>query len=151
MPVTYKQEPLASVIKDVIELARLDWEEINHDNEAYPFNPDWDLYEALEDRGALMIFTARDNDKLVGYFTVVKSPNPHSKGRFVVCNDVIYLHKDYRKGLVGLNLFRFVEKCLKEDGHTNLQVVFTKRYDISPLLTRMDYKMIETKFEKRLV
>lgn len=150
MPITYQQESLVTVIKDVGELARLDWEEINHDDEAYPFDPDWDLYSALEDVGALSIFTVRDGDRLVGYFSVVKSPNPHSKGKFIFCNDVIFLHKDYRKGFVGHKLFQFVEKCLKEDGCTNLQVIFTQQYNITPLLTKLGYKPIESKFEKRL-
>ena len=148
--ITYQQEALVSVIKDVTELARLDWEEINHDNEAYPFDPDWDLYALLEDNGALSIFTARDDGKLVGYFSVVKSPNPHSKGKFIFCNDAIYLHKDYRKDFVGVKLFKFVEECLKSDGSTNLQVVFTDRYDITSLLNRLGYSRIEIKFEKRL-
>ena len=148
--ITYQQEALVSVVRDVTELARLDWEEINHDNEAYPFDPDWDLYEILEDSGALSIFTARDDGKLVGYFSVVKSPSLHSKGKFISCNDVIYLHKDYRKGFVGVRLFKFVEDCLKEDGCTNLQVIFTEQYDITSLLTRLGYSHIESKFEKRL-
>lgn len=148
--ITYQQEALVSVIKDVTELARLDWEEINHDKEAYPFDPDWSLYELLEDTASLFIFTARDKGKLVGYFSVVKSPSLHSKGKFLFCNDVIYLHKDYRKGFVGVRLFKFVEDCLREDGCTNLQVIFTDRYDITPLLTRLDYRHIESKFEKKL-
>lgn len=148
--ITYQQEALVSVVKDVSDLARLDWEEINHDDEAYPFDPDWDLYELLEDNDSLFIFTARDEGKLVGYFSVVKTPNPHSKGKFIFCNDVIYLHKNYRKGFVGVKLFKFVEDCLKDDGCTNLQVIFTDRYDITSLLTRLGYRHIESKFEKKL-
>lgn len=148
--ITYQQEALVSVVRDVTELARLDWEEINHDDEAYPFDPDWDLYEILEGSGALSIFTARDDGKLVGYFSVVKSPSLHSKGKFIFCNDVIYLHKDYRKGFVGVRLFKFVEECLKSDGCTNLQVIFTEQYDITSLLTRLGYSHIESKFEKKL-
>lgn len=150
MPITYQQESLVTVARDLGELARLDWEEINHDDEAYPLDPDWDLYGMLEDAGSLFIFTVRDGGRLVGYFSVVKSPNPHSKGKFIFCNDVIFLHKDYRKGFIGYKLFQFVEKCLKEDGCTNLQVVFTKQYDITPLLSKLNYKPIESKFEKRL-
>lgn len=151
MPTTYQQESLVTVIKDVVELARLDWEEINHDKETHPFDPDWDLYELLEDSGSLLIFTVRDSGKLVGYFSVVKSPSLHSKGNFIFSNDVIYLHKDYRKGRVGIDFFKFVEKCLREDGCRSLQILFTEKFNISPLLVRLGYRPIENKFEKRLV
>ncbi len=147
---SYQQESLVTVKKDVIELARADWEEINHDDEAYPFDPDWDLYGLLEDNGSLMIFTARVDGSLVGYFSVVKSPSLHSKGKFVLCNDVIYLHKDHRKGRTGIGLFKFVEDCLKEDGYSNLQILYSQKYDISPLLSRLGYRHIESKHEKRL-
>ena len=150
MPITYQQESMVSVRKDVLALAMADWEEINHDNEAYPFDPDWDLYGLLEDNGSLMIFTARDNSVLVGYFSVVKSPSLHSKGKFVLCNDIIYLHKDYRRGRIGIGLFKFVEDCLIQDGHCNLQILYSQKYDITPLLSRLGYHHIESKYEKRL-
>lgn len=150
MPIVYKQESLVTVRKDVVDLARADWEEINHDDDAYPFDPDWDLYSLLEDNGSLLIFTARLDDVLVGYFSVVKSPSLHSKGKFVLCNDVIYLHKDHRKGRTGIGLFKFVEDCLKGDGYSNLQILYSQKYDISPLLSRLGYRHIESKHEKRL-
>ena len=150
MPITYQQEFLVTVRKDVVDLAKADWEEINHDDDAYPFDPDWDLYSLLEENGSLMIFTARLESVLVGYFSVVKSPSLHSKGKFVLCNDVIYLHKDHRKGRAGIGLFKFVEDCLKEDGYSNLQILYSQKYDISPLLSRLGYRHIESKHEKRL-
>ena len=148
--ITYQQESVVTVINDVTDLARFDWDEISHDKDAYPFDPNWDLYKSLEDNNALFIFTARDKGKLVGYFSVVKTPSLHSRGKFIFCNDVIYLHREHRRGFVGVKLFRFVESCLRDDGCTNLQVVFTDKYDITPLLLRLDYSHIETKFEKRL-
>lgn len=150
MPITYQQESLVTVRKDVVQLAKADWEEINHDDDAYPFDPDWDLYSLLEDNGSLLIFTARLDEALVGYFSVVKSPSLHSKGKFVLCNDVIYLHKGHRKGRTGIGLFKFVEDCLKEDGYSNLQILYSQKYDISPLLSRLGYRHIESKHEKRL-
>ena len=150
MPITYQQEPLFKVVPDVIELAYLDWEEMYHDKESYPFDPDWDLYYLLEDSGALLVFTARDSGKLIGYFSVVIGPNLHSKGKFVVSNDIIYLHKDYRKGLIGVKLFKFSEACLAESGYNQLQVNTSERNNIDNLLKRLDYTKIETKFEKRL-
>jgi len=150
MPITYQQEPLFKVVPDVIDLAYLDWEEMYHDKEAYPFDPDWDLYYLLEDNGNLLVFTARDSGKLIGYFSVIIGPSLHSKGKFVVSNDIIYLHRDYRKGLIGVKLFKFSEDCLLESGYNQLQVITSEKNNIDSLLKRLDYKKIETKFEKKL-
>ena len=150
MPITYQQEPLFKVEPDITELAYLDWEEMYHDKGSYPFDPDWDLYYLLEESGSLLIFTARDSGKLIGYFSVMIGPSLHSKGKLVVSNDIIYLHKDYRKGLTGVKLFKFTEACLAESGYKQLQVTTSEKNNIDSLLKRLDYEKIETKFEKRL-
>jgi GNAT superfamily N-acetyltransferase len=146
MPITYQQEPLFKVIPEVSELLSLDWSEVGR----FPLDPDWELYQVLEDNEALKIFTVRSDGKLVGYFSVVISPSLHSKGKFIVANDVIFLHPDHRKGLIGTKLFKFVERCLQDDGFEQLQVTYTERFDISSLLSRLGYIKVETKFEKRL-
>ena len=151
MPVTYLQEPLFQVKKEATELARQDWEETTKFKDSHPFEIDWDLYELLESIGSLLVFTARDGEKLVGYFSVIKTPDMHSKGRFFFTNDAIFLHKDYRKGLAGVGLIKFVEKCLREDGCDHLQIAFTTEYNIGKLLKRLGYHEIEIRFEKRLV
>ena len=150
MPITYQQEPLFKVVPDVMDLAYLDWEEMYHDKGSYPFDPDWDLYYLLEESGSLLLFTARDSGKLIGYFSVIIGPSLHSKGKLVVSNDIIYLHKNYRKGLIGVKLFKFSEACLAESGYNQLQVITSERNNIDSLLKRLGYEKIETKFEKRL-
>ena len=146
MPITYQQEPLYKIIPEVSELLFLDWSEVGR----FPLDPDWELYQILEDNDALKVFTARSDGKLVGYFSVVISPNPHSRGKFIVANDVIFLHPDYRKGFFAAKLFKFVEKCLQDDGYEHLQITYTERFDISSLLSRLGYTKVETKFEKGL-
>lgn len=150
MPVTYQQEPLFKVKDEVSELLVLDWKEVGRLHNNFPLDPDWDLYQILEDNDALKIFTVRSEGNLVGYFSVIISPSLHSKGKFVVMNDVIFLHPDYRKGFLGIKLFKFVEDCLRQDGFDQLQVVYTEKNDLSDLLLRQGYDKVETKFEKRL-
>jgi len=148
--ITYQQEPLHKVIHEINNLLYLDWQEVGRLEELYPLEPDWELYQIIEDNGSLRIFTARDSSKLIGYFTVVSSPSLHSKGKLIASNDVIFLHPAYRKGFVGVKLFKFAEKCIKEDGFQQLQVSYTEKFDISPILSMLGYTKVETKFEKRL-
>jgi len=148
--ITYQQEFLASVRDEVWPLLQKDWEEIEHNKEMLPLDPNWDLYELLEEQGNFYIFTARDHGQLIGYFTVIVFPSMHSQKAMLASNDVIYLDKQYRRGSVGLRMFKFAEKCLKEDGHKVLYVTVTERHPIDPLLERLGYQKIETRFEKVL-
>lgn len=150
MPITYQQESVVTVMNQVEALAKLEWEEVQHNKEERTLSPDWDLYMLLEDKGYLMIFTVRDSGKLVGYFFATISPNLHCKGDFVVANDAIFLHPDYRKSRIGVNLFKFTEKCLAESGYNFLYVSTTERNKIDGLMSYLGYEKVETRFLKRI-
>lgn len=150
MPLTYQQEILASCQEDAKELLQQHWEEIALNQSVIKLNPDWEAYYALEDSGLLKVFTARLDGKLVGYFVVICRNHLHYKDHLFAFNDVLYLHKDHRKGLAGAKLMKFAEKCLKEDG-VSVLVVNTKRhkpFDI--LLTWLGYRHIENVYSKLL-
>lgn len=146
----YQQEFLATVKTDIYHLLKLDWEEVEHNKSKFPLDPDWDTYYKLEDLGVLKIFTCRDSEKLVGYFVVHIMPNIHSKGTVIAVADIIYLLKSYRSGTTGYKLFKFAESCIREDGVSTLHVTTTEKNPIDPLMKRLGYSKVETKFEKVL-
>ena len=148
----YQQEFIAGCNrKEAEELMKLDWDEIDHPAKGSEFSIDWDTYQKLEDMGGLKVFTARtDSGSLVGYFSVVLSPSLNSKSVVNVVSDAFYLHPEYRKGFAGVKLFKFVEKCLKEDGLNNLVVTSTAAYPIDNFLTRLGYSKAETLYQKDL-
>jgi GNAT superfamily N-acetyltransferase len=148
--IKYQQEFLSQFQNDAQGLIEKDWDEIAHNKELRKLDPDWAIYDFLEKQGQLYIFTCRDNLKLVGYFLVIITPNLHSKGDTLAVTDVIYLDKDYRSGLLGYKLFLFAESCVKEDGYKVLQVTTTEMNPIDPLMLRLGYAKVETKFEKVL-
>jgi len=147
---SYQQEFISSVKNDITDLLHKDWSEIEHRKDIRPFNPDWDAYEALEQANMLKIFTVRENDRLVGYHVNIVAPSLHSKGVSQASADVVYLHPDYRKGFTGYKLFKFAEKCLKEDGVNILHLTATEANPIGPLMSKLQYDKIETKYEKVL-
>lgn len=150
--ITYQQEFIAGCDRVEAEtLMKIDWDEIDHPGKGSEFSIDWDTYRALEDMGGLKVFTARtDSGSLVGYFSVVLSPSLNSKSVVNVISDAFYLHPEYRKGFAGVKLFKFVEKCLKEDGLNNLVVTSTAAYPIDNFLTRLGYSKAETLYQKDL-
>lgn len=136
---------------EVIPLLQEDWDEIDHPaKRGCDLNPDWDTYRLLEERGLYKVFTARVGGTLVGYFGVFIAPSMHSKGHIMPMADAFYLKKEYRNSRIGIRLFKFVEKCMKEDGHKSLCVISTESYPLDKLLNRLKYTKVETRFEKVL-
>ncbi len=150
MHLKYQQEFLGDFKEDVGDLLQKDYEEIEHNKELRNLDPDWDIYSLLEEQGSLMIFTCRDDLKLVGYFVVVTTPDLHSRGSTLAVADVIFLDKEYRVGLTGHKLFKFAEDCVRKDGFKSLHVTTTEMNPIDPLMIRLGYSKIETKYEKVL-
>lgn len=150
MSITYQQEFLDTVEKDIKPLLQDHWEEIAVNKSVIKMNPDWDAYHNLEDNGALKIFTARSDDTLIGYFVVLIRNHIHYKDHIFAANDVLFLKQEYRKGLTGPKLMKFAEKCLKEDG-VSVLVVNTKRHKpFDGLLEWLGYSHVENVYSKYL-
>ena len=115
------------MVCDAEPLLQEHWDEVALNKDKIKINPDWDAYYALEEQGKLKVFTARDGEKLVGYFVVFVSPHIHYKDHLFAKNDLIYLAPSHRKGFTGIKLLKFAEGCLKADG-VSVLVVNTKNH-----------------------
>ena len=148
--ITYQQESLVVVKKDILSLLDKHWEEIALNKDLIKLSPDWDAYASLEDAGILKIFTARSDEKLIGYFVVLVKSHIHYKEHLFGFNDILYLDEEYRKGLTGAKLMKFAERCLKEDG-VSVVIVNTKLHKpFDPLLKWLGYTHIENIYSKVL-
>jgi GNAT superfamily N-acetyltransferase len=146
----YKQEFLLDVKDEVVLLIQDHFDEVYPARKVFELDMDWDLYSQLENLGLLKIFTARDDGSLVGYLFVVLSPNLHSKGSMLACDDGLYVAKSHRGKSVAKDLVCFTEHCLKEDGVKVFHIVGTTEKPIDSLVKRMGYVKVETKFQKVL-
>lgn len=148
LKIDYQQEFLNQVRPDAEPLIKLHWDEIALNQDKIKLNPDWEAYQKLEDDNRLKIFTARNGKQLVGYFVVILGANIHYKDHIFASNDIIYLHKDYRKGFVGIRLIKFAEKCLKDDGVSVLLINTKIHRPFDKLLERLKFKPIERVYSK---
>jgi len=146
--VKYQQEFLETCRNELEELFNLHWEEIALNKDKIQLNPNWDAYEAIEESGHLKIFTARSNGILIGYFFVVVSVSLHYKDHLFADNDLIYLHKDYRKGFTGINLIKFAEKCLREDGVSLLKINTKVHKPFDKLMDYLKFDCVERVYTK---
>lgn len=148
--VKYQQEFLDCVKGEAETLIQDHYDEVYPARDMFDWDMDWDSYENLERLGFLKIFTARDNDTLIGYLWVLITPNIHSKGSVFACDDGFFVAKAYRGKSVAKDLIRFTETCLKDDGLKMFHIVGTTEKPIDALMKRMGYTAIETKFQKVL-
>lgn len=146
----YQQEFLSQVQTECQSLIELHWEDIALNKDKVKLNPDWGAYHSLEEQGKLKIFTARDGNTLVGYFVVIVGHNIHYKDHLFASNDIIYLHRDFRKGFAGIRLIKFAEDCLKEDGVSVLTINTKIHQPFDKVLERLKFKPIERVYSKYL-
>jgi len=148
MSITYQQEFLSMCQDEVIPLTKDEWLESGHPTKE--LNIDCEAYSNMEYHGKLKFFTARDGKELVGYFIVILANPLTCKDILMGYYDSVYVVKSHRKSLVGMNLFKFVESCLKEDGVDSVVASSSKLNPIGNFLNRLGYNEIETKYEKVL-
>lgn len=146
--IKYQQEFMCNAEEEIAPLAQLEWDESGHPDEGLCIN--WDAYFDLEDRGIVKFFTARDDDRLIGYCVVILSEPLTTKGSIVALYDSVYVDKAYRSKGLGRDLFSFVEKCMVDDGVYRVLASSSAKNPIGRFLQMMGYAEMETKYEKRL-
>lgn len=145
---TYQREDFYTVRKEVDELFYKHWLEIAVNKDKIKLNPDWGFYEALYNAGYLGIYTVRHDQKLVGYFIVIVKSHPHYQDHLFGVNDIIYIDPDYRKGLVGFKLIKFVEKDLINFGVSVLSVNTKVHKPFDSVLERLCFDLVERVYTK---
>lgn len=140
----FRQEFIDDVYTECQSLIDEHWQEIALHKDKIKLNPNWDAYRQLEGIGALRIFTARADGALVGYFAVLVDLNLHYQDHIFAKNDVLFLRKEHRKGMCGVKLIKFAEKCLKDDGVSVLAINTKLHRDFTPVLERLGFAATET-------
>jgi len=144
----FAREDFYIVRKEVDELFYKHWEEIAVNKDKIKLNPDWSFYESIYEAGNLGIYTARKDTNLVGYFIVIARPHPHYKDHIFAANDIIYIDPDYRKGLVGYKLIKFVENDLKNMGVSVLTINTKVHKPFDAVLERLGFENVERLYSK---
>lgn len=105
----------------------------------------------LAAHGAYRVWTARDAaGALVGYcglFVVVD----HHTGERAASEDAVYLAPEARRGLAGLRFIAEVDRLLVDIGVVIVYRTSPSGRDSGPLLRRLGYAPVETKYARRLV
>jgi len=147
----FAEEKLATCIEEAEPLLRAHWDELARNKDRVPLAPDLAGYFQAEERGRLLIVTARRNGELVGYSVWFYGPHPHYHTTIFAENDVLWLAPECRNGRAGLRLIEASHAALKAHGVT---IPHWREKNAHPalgrLLKHLGYVPIETIYAKVL-
>lgn len=116
----------------------------------FPLTPDYDAYKRLADAGMLRCITVRANEEMIGYAIFIVQPHLHYMTCKTAFEDIYYIRPDFRKGRVGIRLFKYAEDVLQRIG-VNRIIMHTKIHmDNSRLFEYLGYKLTDKLFTKIL-
>lgn len=146
--ISYQVEKYEDILEELLELYPIHYDEVGMDKEHIPLDPDIDAYIALQNNGMLHILTVRDDKKLVGYHKAFICDHIHFKSTKVAYTDLYFLLPEYRKGFIGVNLFRILEGKMKELGVKKIYTMTKVKKDNSALFDRLGYNKAEYAYTK---
>jgi hypothetical protein len=147
----FARETCDQVVAEIQGLIELHYAEVAHHPEIPP-GMDEDKYRQAEKLGILRIYTVRNAGRLVGYeiFTVGKSW--HYKTSFQARMDTVFIHPDFRRGLMGYRFLKWVMTQLVNEGvEVSYQhdKILDGRLDLGPLFRRLGYQEIYRVYWRR--
>jgi len=146
---TYNDEDPTVFFKELVPILSEHYEELCVTKD-FPLEPDFAAYERLRMAGMLKAVTCRDDGKLIGYIIFIVQPHLHYMSCITAFEDLYYVKKEYRKGRIGIKLFQFSEKVLKDAGVKRI-IMHTKIHmDNSRLFEYLGYKNTDKLFTKIL-
>ena len=148
--ITFKVENILHIIEEVQDLINSHWEEIARNKELIKLNPDWDKYGRLQEQGNFLCFTARDDNKLIGYAWFFVDNHLHYKDNLFAQNDIFFISKDHRGKMTGIRLLKYCEDFLRDIGVDILHMRVKLINNFGEILERIDYTKVENVYERVL-
>lgn len=148
----FAREPYSdSLIKEMLPLWQIHHDEIPGYKDI-PLDPDLLMYEQVDRAGLLRIFTVRveTSGKLIGYQVLFVMRHPHSRNSLQATQDIIFLSKEFRKGLNGYKFLKYCSDKLIEDGVQAIFQHISAAHDFGPVLKRMGYELCDLVYARRI-
>jgi GNAT superfamily N-acetyltransferase len=149
--VSVQTETWRAIDAQIEEIAGFHWEELALDQLLFERDLDHERYFALENAGMMHVVTARDDFRLVGYVICFVMPHIHYKSSgLTALADMYFILREYRKGGLGVRMFREMERGLKERGVIRAHMSCKTHESHQQLFERMGWKLTDLTFSKVL-
>lgn len=144
--ITIQRERASDVVEEIVPLLVSHWKEVNKDLDVPKLDPDFDIYLDADDNGMLVVMTARDDGKLIGYS--VDNINYNTRYQMdMASNDIMYVAPDYRHTDTFKQLNTGIEEELMRMG---IQLRYMKFKTKEKKPNSLGYLHIENTYFKRL-
>ena len=149
--------PFEPSVKERFEsLVRAHWEEVQREDPADEFDLHWDFLLNMTKLKMVGFIGAFVDDFLVGYYALMFVPSLHTKKgaeRAKMAQDLgWFVHKEYRKGRVGVKLLKAAEAVAYRQGcygnAVSIKVIKNARPE--GLLSLLGYACTEHRYTKGL-
>lgn len=144
----YALEPFADVLAEAADLIVDNFNDMRL-SESQSIQLDAKTYSQLDAVGAIRVFTARIDGRIVGYRSFVLMKHQHTGEKVAKC-DTFYVEHDHR-ARVAVGLQSFSDRKLREEGVVWVhQAHNPEKHDLSRFLVARHYRPIETTFARKL-
>lgn len=135
-------------VDEVIPITIKHWIEVGRKD--IRFLPNFPEYIAGEREGIIRFFTVRRAGVLVGYSVFIVRHHQHYSTEMFAVQDVMFLDKTAREGMVGYKFVKFCNDELERAGVDVIVVGVNLKRDYGVLLERIGYEPTGVLFERRV-
>ena len=146
--ITAQVETWHPFIEEIQPLLPLHYQELALNRDKVPLDPMYELDDAMDVQGKVLVVSLREEGKIVGYFIGFVEPKLHYRTCLALTMDIFWTHPDIRGGLAGVRLFREVEREAKRRGVQTLYYGSKLHKDSGRLFEYLKMKPIETYYSK---
>lgn len=126
------------------------WDEVAGNKDKIQLDVWLEAFDKLAIDGQLTIVTARFYGDLVGYHWSIIRPHLHYKSSLTAYTDIFFLLPEHRKGMNGVNLFKFVEQVWKSLGVQKAYISSKVKLDMSVIFERLGWTRSEVVYTKMI-
>lgn len=148
MSLVFSVEKVRDVIDELMPQWKLHWNETEAHRKGEVFNVNVESYIQYSDVDYYILYTARDNGKLVGNFGAYVFTSMHTQ-RKEASEDTLFLLPEYRKGLNSVHFVKFIENDMIERGVVKA-TISVKSIRVGKFLEYMGYELDAYQYSKEL-
>ena len=142
---TFNVENFTDIAHELPPLFQKHFDEIALDKERIPLAPNWEYYLAVDKSGHLFVLTARDGERLVGYFFAIVGLGTHNVRSVMAKTDMYFLLPEYRKGMAG---FKFIKTAMERLTFDKMVIQTKISNDYGRIFERLGFTSVETVYTK---
>lgn len=140
-------ERFAAVLPELKPLHESHWLETEKHRQGLELDPNYDAMAADDLAGRLLQFTVRHAGALVGNLRLYVFRSRHTRN-LAATEDTLFIAPAHRKGMLGLQLLRYAERCLAQIGVREIEANSKLVNGADVLLRRMKYMPVAIQFHK---